>query len=185
MPFLTYVDHNVEKHYLIPEDRMVIFGREDHTDLQILDDSQISREHFGVERDDQGRFSLIDLGSANGTFLNGRRLESNAIRWLKQGDVVRAGRQEFTFREKAPPAAPAPSGGSMSDVLQDMRQGKGYNTIMREIVSKSVKKPGGPGVPSVPKPAAGSVPATPAAAGKTSPGSGAASLPAPKPTPGK
>ena len=151
MPFITCLDRSTEKNYLLPEDRMAIFGREDHTDFQILDDSQISREHFGVERDDQGRFSLIDLGSVNGTFLNGRRLESNAIRWLKHGDVIRAGRQEFTFREKVSPPAPAPApapaapaaiGGLMSDVLQDMRQGKGYNTIMREIVSKSIKKPG-------------------------------------------
>jgi pSer/pThr/pTyr-binding forkhead associated (FHA) protein len=137
MPFIPYPARRFEKLSPSPVERLVIFGREDLPDFLILHDSPISREHFGIERDDQGRFNLIDLGSANGTFLNGRRLESNAIRWLKQGDVVRAGRQEFTFREKVQRAS---TGGLMTDVMQDLQKGKGYHTIMGEIIGARVKK---------------------------------------------
>ncbi len=147
MPYISYTDGPAEKHYCIPEEgRMVIFGREDHTDFQILRDSQISREHFGIEKDDQERFTVIDLGSANGTFLNGRRLESNAIRFLKQGDVIRAGSQEFTFREKLPPpppvAPPSGRGVGVKDVLKELERGKGYHTLMQEIVGARGKKAG-------------------------------------------
>jgi len=145
MPYISYADGASEKHYRLPEEgRMVIFGREDHTDFQILRDARISREHFGIEKDEQGLLSVIDLGSANGTFLNGRRLESNAIRFLKQGDVIRAGSQEFTYREKPPPSptpGPASRGAGVKDVLKELERGKGYHTLMQEIIGAGAGKP--------------------------------------------
>lgn len=150
MPYVSYDQDGQEKNYQLPDDRMVIFGREDHTDFQILKDSQISREHFSLERSAEGYFSLMDLGSSNGTYLNGRKLESNAIRRVKHGDVIRVGRQQFTFWDRVAPPKPLEkpgrqsSGELMKDVIHDLQQGKGYHTIMSEIIAKGKSSPSKP-----------------------------------------
>ncbi|NWG14313.1 MAG: FHA domain-containing protein, partial [Acidobacteria bacterium] len=39
----------------------------------VLEDSRVSRHHGKLERDGEG-YRLIDLGSHNGTFINGQRI---------------------------------------------------------------------------------------------------------------
>jgi pSer/pThr/pTyr-binding forkhead associated (FHA) protein len=41
---------------------------------------------------DNGEWVLCDLGSANGTYVNGRRLAANAEEPLKHGDVLSLGK---------------------------------------------------------------------------------------------
>ena len=66
----------------------MVIGRA--TDCGIcLDDDGVSREHAGVELDEQGRVWIADLGSTNGTFfLDGRRIVRQA---LQDGDKIRVG----------------------------------------------------------------------------------------------
>jgi pSer/pThr/pTyr-binding forkhead associated (FHA) protein len=64
----------------------IVIGRED-TDLAI-DDGEISRRH-AVVRPHSNRLQVEDLGSTNGTFLNGRRII--AAQRVKKGDKVRIG----------------------------------------------------------------------------------------------
>jgi len=52
---------------------MAIIGREQGADI-VLPFPQISARHAVVEPDGSGRFHVRDLGSANGTFLNGKRI---------------------------------------------------------------------------------------------------------------
>jgi pSer/pThr/pTyr-binding forkhead associated (FHA) protein/energy-coupling factor transporter ATP-binding protein EcfA2 len=52
----------------------------------------VSRLHARIERADDGQWQIIDLGSTNGTQLNGRRIES-ATR-LQHGDVIGLGRAQ-------------------------------------------------------------------------------------------
>ena len=54
-------------------------------------DQGVSREHALVQPGSQG-FSLIDLGSTNGTHLNSRRLPPNEPYPLNDGDTIRFGR---------------------------------------------------------------------------------------------
>lgn len=51
----------------------------------------VSRVHASVERNEDV-LTLIDLGSSNGTFLNGQRLAPDNPRVLRDGDEVRFGR---------------------------------------------------------------------------------------------
>ena len=51
----------------------------------------VSRRHAAIVRREGGALSLVDLGSDNGTYLNGQRLIPNQPRILRDGDEVRLG----------------------------------------------------------------------------------------------
>jgi hypothetical protein len=67
-------------------------GRHPDSDV-FLDDITVSRRHVVVERDSQG-FTLRDVGSLNGTYVNRQRLDEAR---LKYGDEVQIGRYRFSF----------------------------------------------------------------------------------------
>jgi HD-GYP domain-containing protein (c-di-GMP phosphodiesterase class II) len=60
----------------------------------VLDDSSVSRRHAEVRGSDQG-WRVKDLGSTNGTFVNGVRL-ANAEKAIKQRDVIQFGKVAVT-----------------------------------------------------------------------------------------
>ncbi len=71
-------------------------------------DGRMSRRHAEIVRDRrQDRWVLRDLGSSNGTYVQGKRIESAAV--LLPGDVVRLGGTFFVFVELAgDPTGPEP-----------------------------------------------------------------------------
>ena len=68
------------------------------TDL-FLSEKTVSRKHASLHCEN-GEYYVSDLGSTNGTFLNGKRLESLKKYKLSQGDIVRFAREEFIFENK-------------------------------------------------------------------------------------
>jgi pSer/pThr/pTyr-binding forkhead associated (FHA) protein len=68
----------------------VVIGREG-ADLTI-EDPELSRRHARVRPVDGG-VEVEDLGSTNGTFVNGARVTTP--RRLTRGDVVRVGQTDF------------------------------------------------------------------------------------------
>lgn len=52
----------------------------------VINDAKVSRMHAQLVQDDEGRISLVDLGSTNGTLVNGKRI-TGEIR-LNPGDEV-------------------------------------------------------------------------------------------------
>jgi len=67
------------------------------TDSQIfLDDVTVSRKHAAIEVTD-GVFTLIDLGSLNGTYLNNQSVAKSA---LKTGDEIQIGKFHMLFITK-------------------------------------------------------------------------------------
>jgi pSer/pThr/pTyr-binding forkhead associated (FHA) protein len=54
----------------------------------------VSRRHAIIRRG-ENTLTLIDLGSTNGTHLNGQRLTPNQPRVLRDGDEIRMGRLVF------------------------------------------------------------------------------------------
>src|SRR6266571_271494 len=58
--------------------RQVVLGRDPSCDV-VLDDNLVSRRHAQLEVDDSGRMVLRDLGSRNGTFVNGQRIEGAVV----------------------------------------------------------------------------------------------------------
>lgn len=76
-----------------------ILGRNLEADVPV-DDTKVSRQHAAIDQRN-GFYMLADLGSTNGTYLNGRRVEQACF--LNAGDRVRLGSTTFVveLREKA------------------------------------------------------------------------------------
>ncbi|MEV6152602.1 DUF1707 and FHA domain-containing protein [Nonomuraea sp. NPDC052129] len=74
----------------LPDDHRVryVVGRGSACDL-VLSDLTVSRVHAELRREDDGGWMLVDLGSLNGTRLNGWRLVGPAK--IKSGDEVSFG----------------------------------------------------------------------------------------------
>ena len=64
----------------------IVLGRSVEAEFQVEDDG-ISRKHAKVICD-EGRFTLMDLGSTNGTFINGNRIDVSPLR---DGDKIQIG----------------------------------------------------------------------------------------------
>lgn len=69
-------------------------GRDLSNDIIVTDDYASSR-HARIERQEDGRFWLVDVGSRNGTQLNGRRIGANDPMPLDPGDVISIGSVEL------------------------------------------------------------------------------------------
>ncbi len=69
-------------------------GRSEDSDIR-LKDRWISRNHAILQRMDHGEFFLIDLGSRNGSFINGRRVSIPMT--LQDGDCIMLGQTELVF----------------------------------------------------------------------------------------
>jgi serine phosphatase RsbU (regulator of sigma subunit) len=72
----------------LAETKRITIGRSSVADLCFPDDNGLSRQHFAVENEG-GAWLLRDLGSKNGTTLNGARV--TAPMPLKSGDRIMAG----------------------------------------------------------------------------------------------
>jgi pSer/pThr/pTyr-binding forkhead associated (FHA) protein len=73
-------------------------GRMEGNDL-VVSDTFVSSHHARIVHDGD-TFTLIDLNSSNGTYVNGQRLMSPCV--LEQGDEVRLGDRSFIFRRLIP-----------------------------------------------------------------------------------
>ena len=81
------------RYELSPDDRNIVIGRSVGTRIRV-DDTEVSRQHARIAFDGQN-FSLHDLGSANGTYVNGH-VRSETI--LRSGDTIRVGTTRLTFQ---------------------------------------------------------------------------------------
>ncbi len=77
--------------FLLDQD-LTLAGRHPNADI-FLDDVTVSRRHVEFVRSNGG-FEVRDLGSMNGTYLNGARVETSI---LSSGDVVQVGKYHLTF----------------------------------------------------------------------------------------
>jgi pSer/pThr/pTyr-binding forkhead associated (FHA) protein len=85
----------------ITPNKRTVFGRSDGAsgpgapDIDLTPygaiDMGVSRHHAAIELNDDA-LTLMDIGSRNGTFLNGQRIAPNQSRILRDGDEVRFGR---------------------------------------------------------------------------------------------
>ena len=81
---------------LVVDEPELVIGRRDDVDLH-LDDPHVSRTH-AVIRKVRGTYTLEDLGSTGGTFVNGEAVTGSAV--LRHGDTVRFGVLDLRFEDR-------------------------------------------------------------------------------------
>lgn len=81
-------------------DGELVIGRAADGEGQFGDDPELSRRHARITRGPDGRLTIEDLGSANGTFVNGRRIDDPQP--LHAGDTIAVGQTtlEVTTRRR-------------------------------------------------------------------------------------
>ncbi|MBK7861526.1 MAG: FHA domain-containing protein [Archangiaceae bacterium] len=78
---------------LIDGSLQLVIGRSPGCDV-VLDDPAVSARHAAISWD--GKTAVLsELGSSNGTFLNGLKLGTHAA--LRSGDMLAFGRSHFVF----------------------------------------------------------------------------------------
>ncbi|MBV8431879.1 MAG: FHA domain-containing protein [Solirubrobacterales bacterium] len=99
---------NAEGREIVLGDELII-GRAATGDGRLGDDPKLSRRHARIARDPAGQFTIEDLDSANGTFVNGVRLHTRRV--LNAGDSVEVGATALevsTSEAASVPREPAP-----------------------------------------------------------------------------
>ena len=88
----------------IPDKSRLIVGRYEIYDV-VVPEPSISRKHFVLEQRSDGLY-VIDLGSLNGTQLNGQRVSTAK---LEHGDQITAGQSVLCYDETDSPVPPVAS----------------------------------------------------------------------------
>lgn len=72
----------------------IVLGRSNDADI-LVDDTGVSRRHLEIKTVN-GVTAAVDLGSTNGSYVNGQKIEGRTI--LTDGSVITMGRTRITFR---------------------------------------------------------------------------------------
>jgi uncharacterized RDD family membrane protein YckC len=92
---LSIYNKILKKTHIIKDE--VTFGRSESSGNVHYEDDDLSREHFKVMiRNNKGY--IVDLGSRNGTLVNGKQMPKNHAYELKHGDCIEAGNQNLAVR---------------------------------------------------------------------------------------
>jgi pSer/pThr/pTyr-binding forkhead associated (FHA) protein len=75
--------------------RVMRIGRRPDNDI-IVSDLGVSKEHAELRRTPADRYSIIDVGSHTGTFVNGTRVTQQE---LKEGDIIAIGHPTFRLAD--------------------------------------------------------------------------------------
>lgn len=107
-----------------------VIGRDEHCDL-VLSDSKVSRRHAYLKPRSDGRASLHDLGSSNGTWVDGQAVQSAL---LGGGERLQVGDTELVPQRSEAPAvmvAPRPA----LSLVQ-----RGQSALHRVALQRSVRR---------------------------------------------
>jgi hypothetical protein len=73
------------------QSQVMRIGRPPDNDI-VISDLGVSKQHAELRRSPAGRYSIIDLGSHNGTYVNGTRVSQQE---LNEGDIIAIGHATF------------------------------------------------------------------------------------------
>jgi pSer/pThr/pTyr-binding forkhead associated (FHA) protein len=146
---------------LLVADELVL-GREAPGDGNIADDVEMSRQHARITRTNQDEWGIEDLGSRNGTFVNGHQIEKREL--LGAGDSIELGGTRLVVQVSAPGTAPAaPEPAEPEPVLEPTQEEEPApvpepkplgDTLVGDVVSGDAPEPEG-----MPEPAPEATPA--------------------------
>lgn len=90
---LTRIHSRVQEQIALQQETYIVGKLHTEADI-VIRDSSVSRVHARIERI-AGQYTLRDLNSTNGTFLNGRRLEIQECVPIQPGDTIAFARAEY------------------------------------------------------------------------------------------
>lgn len=90
--YLKHIDDE-DKDKIYPIRESLSVGRDRYSDIR-LDYKFVSKNHFIIE-EDGGEYYLSDLGSKNGTYVNGTKIDDEVI--LEDGDIIELNDIKFVF----------------------------------------------------------------------------------------
>ena len=125
-----------EQDIILPEGKaLMVIGRDADCDI-VLNAPQVGRHHAQLVRQPDGSFELRDLGSINGTYVNGERIKSRVI---SPQDLV----SFANFRVRLDPSAGVVRKDYQGDIMvqaervsvkvRDKRSASGYKTIIDDV----------------------------------------------------
>jgi len=115
MAFLQAIEGPLSgQRFNVPDKDRVIVGRYEIYDL-IVPDPSISRKHFAIEKRAESYY-IVDLGSLNGTQLNGHRVSTAK---LEESDNISAGQTVLAFHEAEDAAIPPPADAEVESISDD------------------------------------------------------------------
>ncbi|AMV38879.1 FHA domain-containing serine/threonine-protein kinase [Planctomyces sp. SH-PL62] len=134
---VTTGPHAGEERRIDQTDELVV-GRSSRAAFPMVRDLLLSRDHFRIEKSGRA-YHLVDLGSTNGTKVNGLRVERVPLR---EGDVIIAGQSSFDVvdsgtRNGGPPLANcAACGGRIAPPAPgDSQSGEQTGVLFRDRIA--------------------------------------------------
>lgn len=115
---IVIAGNSVGEMYQIRKDEIRL-GRDRASDI-VVSDVGISRHHARIGNDDDGNLFIIDLGSTNGTYVNGEPVEKKP---LKDGDRIQLGRTTIMKF-------------SLSDDVEEGFQRRMYDSAVRDGLTR-------------------------------------------------
>ena len=81
-------------------DKGLTIGRDPLSDI-LINDPEVSRQHALLSRTPTGDYRIQDLGSTNGTYIDGKRLGSESIVLQPSDTITMGGAVILVFRERS------------------------------------------------------------------------------------
>lgn len=105
---------NQGRHFVLRNDAMTL-GRDAANPIHVQD-TEVSRRHAEIRELHPNEYQLTDLGSSNGTFVNGTRIETTTIR---SGDRIQVGKTLMIFTGGPEPVSPSSNHGV--DIIRQVK----------------------------------------------------------------
>jgi predicted component of type VI protein secretion system len=125
-------------------DKGLTIGRDPLSDI-LINDPEVSRQHALLNRTVTGDYSIRDLGSTNGTYIDGKRLGSEPIILRPSNAITIGGSVTLIFRERGSKVnkVSEQGGGKISAVSkrQKPKSNSPNNIEVRESINPSPNNP--------------------------------------------
>lgn len=111
-----------------------VIGRNDKSCQVNLFDKKISHKHCQIVR--EGKTCVLeDIGSRNGTFLNGKLITKRSL--IKAGDVIAVGETKLVYSEKPVGNLVQQTASDVAAELQEKRFGKLLESAAADVQNKN------------------------------------------------
>jgi adenylate cyclase len=125
----------------VPIDGSCSIGRA-HSNQIVLPDEQVSRHHALIRTIENRECWIVDLGSANGTYVNHRRIEHDVL--LRDRDEIVIGSCRIIFRSSDAPSGHRDDIAKLDQTVHDVRQLTAWLFLVDVIDSTGISRRLGP-----------------------------------------